>query len=176
MTPEELQELFKDSIGRWRTASLFEETCDDPAKYPPIYTLNGGDTSSCVSLKDKYLELADTTEYVFAKMYLGGYDHWKRICESYVLKPYIADWRLELDKRLQANYLTQLREIAAGTGNAALSATKYLLETQTSFGKNGTAKRGRPSKEEVAGNLKEETRTAKELAEDAARLGIKVVK
>ena len=175
MSPSELKELFKDTLGRWKTCALFEETCEDPAKYPPVYCLGDSDTSSCVSLKRLYLELRDVTEYQFANMYLGGWDHWQRIVESYRLKPHIEAWRSELDLLLRTEYLAAIRELSGSETATGLAATKYLLETTTTFG-GEKKKRGRPSKQEVEGELKQQARSAKEIAEDAKRIGIKVVK
>jgi hypothetical protein len=173
MTPEEFKDQFKDSIGRWRTATLFEETCEDPTKYPPVYTLKDSDTSSCVSLKERYLQMGDLTEYSFANVYLGGWDHWVRICDSWILKPHIEEWREQLKLRLRAETLAKVKDMAEGEGPSALNAAKFLLEE---LGGSGKPKRGRPSKEEKAGYLKEEGRTSDETQRDAERLGIKVVK
>lgn len=172
MTPDELKELYKDQQGRWRTANLFEETCEDPAKYPPIFTLKDSDTASCVSLKQRYMEARDESEYLFAQAYLGGWDHWQRICESYRVKPYIEAWRAELKVKLEAEYIRKVHEIAQGEGPAALQAAKWLAER----GSGKAPKRGRPSKHEREGYLKASARDKDELAEDAARLGLSVVK
>lgn len=173
MTPEDFKDQFKDSIGRWRTANLFEETCEDPTKYPPVYTLKDSDTSSCVSLKERYLECRDLTEYQFANIYLGGWDHWLRVCDSYVLKPHIEEWRDQLRLKLRAETLEKVKDLATGEGPAALTAAKFLLEELN--GRTPKSQRGRPSKEEKIGYLKEEGRTSDETKRDAERLGIKVV-
>ena len=173
MTPEEFKEQFKDVRHAWRTANLFEETCEDPTKYPPVYTLKDSDTSSCVSLKERYLAMGDLTEYNFANVYLGGWDHWQRICESYVLKPHIEEWRDQLKLRLRAETLAKVKEMAEGEGPSALNAAKFLLEE---LGGSTKPKRGRPSKEEKEGWLKKESKSSEELAADAKRLGLSLVK
>lgn len=174
MSAEELRPAFRDVRNCWRTRSLFEETCEDPAKYPPIFTLKDSDTSSCVSLMRLYLAMEDPQEYAFAETCLGGWDHWMAICESWKLKPYVAHMRELLEAKLRSKYLNRIKEIADnGEGPVALNATKYLLETATSI--KGTAKRGRPTKQEKDGALLQAVRDSDTLRADAARLGITVV-
>ena len=174
MTPEEYKEQLKDTIGRWRTTTLFEETCEDPTKYPPIFTLKDSDTASCVSLKDRYLELRDITEYKFANIYLGGWDHWQRICESWRLKPHIAEWREQLRLKLKQEAIERILEIADSSSPGALNAAKQLLDMVSN--PVDKPKRGRPSKEEKEGHLAREAKSAEALRLDAERVGIKVVK
>jgi hypothetical protein len=172
MSAEELRPYFKDVLNRWRTASLFEETCEDPAKYPPIFTLKDDDTASCVSLKRLYLAFEDVTEHRFATMCLGSWEHWEAIQNSWILKPHLEKWRELLELQLKAKYLYLIKEQAeSGDGPNALNATKYLLETTTSFGK----KRGRPSKGEKEAALKKEVRDSQSIKNDAERLGLKVI-
>ena len=162
----------KDAIGRWRTANLFEETCDDPIKYPPVYCLQ--DThGSLPSLKRNYLELGDLMEYTFAETFLGGWDHWQRINDSWILKPHIEKWRAELKIKVESESLAKIKEIAGGDGPAALAAAKYLYErARNSEG----GKRGRPSKAEKEAALQKELRDSEDVAADAARLGLRRVK
>lgn len=176
MSIDDLRPHLKDVRGVWRTASLFEETCDDPAKYPPIYTLKDSDTSSCVSLKRLYLVMEDVTEHTFVKHTLGSWEQWQAITESYVCKPYIDEWREQLERQLRAKYIRMIKEQAEqGEGPNALNATRYLLEQTTQFGKDKST-RGRPSKKEKEMHLARETKDSAALAADAKRLGISVVK
>jgi hypothetical protein len=174
---EELLPWFKDVLNRWRTMSLFEETCEDPAKYPPIFTLKDNDTSSCVSLKRLYLAMEDVTEYQFATSCLGSWEHWEAISKSWTIQPHIENWRELLDMQLRTKYLNLIKSTAEeGEGPNALNATKYLLEATTSFkGREKTSKRGRPSKVEKEAALKKEVRDSQTIKNDAERLGLKVV-
>jgi hypothetical protein len=173
LTAEELRPYFKDVRNCWRTVNLFEETCEDPAKYPPIFSLKDEDTASCVSLKRLYLLIEDVTEYKFAQLTLGGWEHWKMITESFKLKPYIAEWREHLDLQLRQKYIQQISEVATGDGPVALQANKYLLETVTG---HKQPLRGRPSKKEKEEAIKREMRDSDEIKRDMERLGIKVAK
>jgi hypothetical protein len=176
MTIDDLRPHLKDVRGSWRTANLFEETCEDPAKYPPIYSLKDSDTSSCVSLKRLYLALEDVTEQSFVQHLLGSWDQWVAITESWILKPHIAEWREALERQLRSKYLRMIKEQAEqGEGPNALNATRYLLEQTTQFGKDKST-RGRPSKREKEMHLARESKDSAALAADAKRLGISVVK
>lgn len=170
MDIEEFKKTFKDNRGAWRTASLFEETCDDPAKYPPVYSLADSDTSSCVSLKERYLECRDPTEYQFAIIYLGSWDHWLRICDSWILKPHIEEWREQLALKMRAEAIAKIKELAEGEGPNALQAAKVMLDLGRS-----DHKRGRPSKQERQGYLKGIEKDSATTREDAKRLGLKIV-
>jgi len=176
MSIDDLRPFLKDVRGVWRTASLFEETCEDPAKYPPIYTLKDSDTSSCVSLKRLYLAIEDVTEHTFARHCLGSWEQWMAITESYVLKPHIEVWREQLELQLRAKYIRMIKEQAElGEGPNALNATRYLLEQTTQFGKEKST-RGRPSKKEKEQYLARESKDSAALAADAKRLGISIIK
>lgn len=162
----------KDVRNVWRTASLFEETCEDATKYPPVYSL-GDQHGTLPSLKRNFLDLGDLAEYTFAETYLGGWDHWLALQKSWVLKPHIEAWRNELRLKLEAAALAKIKDIADGEGPSALQAAKYLYErVQT----DGGRKRGRPSKAEKDAALKKELRDSEDVRADAERLGFKVVK
>lgn len=188
LTVDDLRPYFKDSRGKWRTANLFVETCEDPAKYPPVYTLGDNDTSftinapdpievGCVSIRRIYMDMEDVTEYKFATLLFGDWDHWLMLNESFVLKPYIENMRRDLDLKLRHKYLNQIQNIAyTGDGQIALRATQYLLETTTNIKGAMAPKRGRPSKEEKEAALQREIKSVSEIESDMKRLGIKVIK
>lgn len=103
-------------MGRWRTASLFEETCTPADK--PIFTLGERDVPSkgLISLKKRYLEVGDPTEYEFARTCLGGWDHWRALCSSPSLSKHIKSWRTELRARLASQSYRIIREAQMGSG------------------------------------------------------------
>ena len=174
-TKEDLIKYYKDLRGHWRSGTLFEETCEDPAKYPPIFTLNDDDTASCVSLKRLYMTFEDVTEWTLANHVLGGWDHWMTIVECNLTKDHITKWRRDLEMHLRAKYLGQIKEVSSTDGPVALQATKYLLETTTNVGAGKKSQRGRPSKVEKEKAIKEELRDSEEIRKDMERLGLKVV-
>lgn len=149
------KQLLLDTGGRPLTQSLFLEfnynvdyavfTFDDEDKmykgklYP--------------SLKKLYLETADPTEYIFAKKYLLGWSHWKRLNENKALKKHFDEWREELEISLRSEGVQAILEGAADNFQAA----KWLAD-------KGWEKRspGRPSKEEQ----EREERIIERVAED----------
>lgn len=162
----------KDVRRCWRTASLFRETCEDPVKYPPIYSF-ANDHDEIASLKRNYLDMGDVGEYTFATTYLGGWDHWMLICKSWSLKDYIENMRSELRLKIASESLAKIREIAEGTSPAALQAAKYLYEREST---DSGRKRGRPSKQEKEQALQRELRSSEDIHSDAKRLGLTIVK
>jgi len=158
----------KDTTGRYRTQSLFWEyrhTTD----MPPLWTLK---ESGCAlpSLKDLYLSHLDPTEYSFAMDAFGSWAQWLRISENKVILKEVQQWRDELEVKVRSEGLRAVISEAQG-GKAQFNAAKFLAKADW----KGTSK-GRPSKDEIARNLKVETRLADSVDNDAQRLGLKLVK
>jgi len=170
---------FKDKRNAWRTTTLFEETLSKElvGEYEPIYSLVDEEQSASglPSLKYLYLQARDSNEYLFAELYLGGWDHWQQLCKSWALKPHIEDWRNELKLKLRSEYLLKVREMAAGDGPTSLQAIKYLMEQEGGAAK-ASAKRGRPNKEAPLPTDGELKRERDDLHQEAQRLGLHVVK
>ncbi len=98
------KENLLDTMGRPLTQSLFLEFGYN-VQYA-VFTLNDDDKvyqgKTYHSLKKWYLEIGDPTEYEFAKKCLLGWRHWKRICENALFKPYLEEWRDELEVALRS--------------------------------------------------------------------------
>jgi hypothetical protein len=133
----------KDSRGYPLTQSLFLEINysdyaiwtfnDEPKEYNgKIYP----------SLRQHYLEIADPTEYQFAKQCTLGWDHWQRICENVLVKKEVAKWREELEVALRSEGVMAIIDATAQDGGN-FQAAKWL--TEKGWEKN---KVGRPSKAE----------------------------
>ena len=163
----------KDIKGAWRTASLFIEY--PTPQYPPVYTLNEEDrTVNGVfypSLRKIYLSYNHTpeNEYDFAIEVLGSWEHWLRLCRGQISQ-HIKAWREELEVKVRARAIKSLMKTSLEESSAGATASKWLAE------KGYAPKRGRPSKEEKAGYLKQEERINDAVDEDLARVGLKVVK
>lgn len=135
---------FKDSLGRWRTQTLFVEYKDRTGKYEFFYTLKDYDNNGVASLKHLYLDLADPTEYLFAAKYLGGWEHWQKMVNNSILREEIDKWRLELEIKIKAEAIKAIAEISNDKDDKGrLSAAKWIAE------KGWEPKRGRPTKAEV---------------------------
>ena len=162
-------EHLKDSMGRFRTLSLFVEHKLD--SYPAPFTLKDYDHKGAMSMYLKYMEYSDPTEYSFALGMLGSWKHWELLTSSEWFSPYVTQWRKELKQKLAYERFKEMLEQAETKGN--IQATKWLDEK---YGLRPAPKRGRPSKAEKAAHLKEVEDEKALIREEAARLGIKVVK
>ncbi len=120
---------WKGLNNNWITKGLFIEY-----RYLPkvgdhyMYTLQHEDRDSYPSLRRLYLESDDPTEYTFACEHLGGWDHWKYLCDEEFFKPTVALWRDEYSIRMKALALRKIKLEAKGEGKLSYDANKYLLE------------------------------------------------
>lgn len=130
---------FKDSINRWVTVGLFEETAG-PNKEFVCMTID--------EARQLFIECDDMTGYVFCTQYLGGYQHWKAILSSPKLEPYIEEWKEELEVKKRSEALNRI-EREAQTGH--FQANKFLADRGWE-----TRKAGRPSNEEIEKNVRRE--------------------
>lgn len=163
--------MYKNQSGAYLTRGLFYETTLAD-KEGVIYTLKDEDHLGYKSLKRLYIEANDPTEYRFATAHLDGVEHWERLVECSWFKPYVSQWRRELELQIRAEALLRIRAIAKDdTHKGSLAANKMLLDGAWKGEADG-AKRGRPSKAQVQ---EEATRIATvnlQFDEDAKRLGL----
>ena len=123
------------------------------------------------SLKRLYLEHEDPVEFDFAKTYLLGFPHWKRLLGNKIIREHIETWREELLLKLKGQAVRDMINLCA-TESGNFSAAKWLAEA-------GWDKRaaGRPSKSQVQKEEAMKDRIADEYAGDLERLkNIRVVK
>ena len=155
---------FKDSQGKWLTQALFLEMGYKPQM---VFTLEDEDKEykgkTYPSLKKLYLELDDPTEYEVATQHLGGWEHWKRLRGNKLIANHLDKWKEELNVKLTAKGVKLAIDIA--TTGGTFQAAKWLADT-------GWDKRiaGRPSKEDVEGELKKQARDVGEFSEDLLRI------
>lgn len=168
---------YRDTRNKFRTRSLFIEWELPP--YPAYYTIGPDDRGPHRSLRRLYLETRDPTEKEFSENYLGGWDHHQLMlkgCKWY--REMIEEWRVELRAVMKAEAIRTIRLLAANPkekGATRLAAAKFLStlgDPATKPTANPKSKRGRPSNEEVAGELKAAVRAKELLEEDALRLGL----
>ena len=159
----------KDTVGRFRTQSLFVET--PHPDYPAPFTLKTYDHKGGISMYRKYMEIGDPTEYRIAVGLLGSWEHWAHLCECTWFKPYVEKWRNELAVKFESDRYQEMLDVAEmqkGTAQG-VQATKWLAERYSTPAK---PKRGRPSKAEKKAALKEATEEETLLKEEAQRLGL----
>lgn len=162
-TPSGYEHL-KDSMGRFRTQSLFVENKHD--SYPAPFTLKEYDHRGAMSMYQKYMDYSDPTEYSVAIGLLGSWRHWEMLTGATWFEPYITQWRNELKKKLEYERFSEMRSMAKG-GN-----TRATIWLDDKYGPQEKAKRGRPSKAEKNKILREETREEALLKEEQERLGL----
>jgi len=164
---------FKDTMGRFRTQSLFFELKYEG--YDPLFTLKDKDheVAGVVyrSLRELYLMYADPTEYSFAMGVFGSLKCWYKIAGNKELSIYINQWREDLEVKLRSEGVMAIRDLATDEGSKSrLAAAKWLAEK----GWEGKA-RGRPSKQELAKNSKTKTRVEEAISNDYERIFSKTV-
>lgn len=166
----------KDVRGAWRTSSLFYEYPDNG--YTPLWTIMDTDRHNAEqnvlypSLKQIYMsyEHVPGNEYDFALAVIGSWEHWLRLCKSPRLRDMIASWREELEIRIRCNAVKSIMRTSVEGNAAGATAARWLAE------KGYSPSRGRPSKAEKEGLLKQDARIQDELEDDLERVGLKLIK
>lgn len=148
---------FKDEKGRYYVQGLFLEDRYNPDM--AVFTYDGEDKEykgkTFISLKKRYLEWSDPTEYQFATDWLYDWKHWQRMCRNAVISRHIDEWREELAIKLRSEGINTMINLA--TEKESYQAAKYLAECGWE-----EKTRGRPSKEEVEGELQKRADEAAE--------------
>lgn len=152
---------FKDEKGRYIVQGLFLE--DRYNTDLAVYTLDGQDKEYkghvYPSLKRLYLEEGDPQEYLFAEKHLFDWPHWQRLCKNAIVGKHINDWREELALSLRSEGIATLINLAINENS--YQAAKWLADE--GWVKN---KRGRPSQEEIDGEVKRRAAIEEQFAED----------
>ena len=168
---------YRSSTGTWLTRSLFYRVPADPVvRDDAIFHLYKTETPGKINALESFVALGDPTGYEWAMKYLGNYQHFEQMMKQC---PWFRDWFntacSELHAKMRAQALRNVADIAInGTSDAQrLAASKYMAERP--YEKVEKAKRGRPSKAEKAGHLKELEDLDKETKADFERIGLKVV-
>lgn len=147
---------FKDGQGRWFTLSLFLEKANVPEA--ALYSIRGYDNhkngKDYPSLRRLYVEEGDVTEYIFANKYLGGWEHWLQLQECNWLKPYIDEWRKELEVKIKAEAIRGVIQEAKSGSKNALAACKWLADKKL-IGENSRKKVKEEIKEKVSAEIEE---------------------
>lgn len=162
------------------TKSLFYEHWvsmeQDKRSRDPIFSLHR-DRPGLVNFRKEYLEDEDETGYKTAVRLLEGFHHFEymlKTCKWF--RDAKEEWDRELKAKLRARALDVVKQLAEdfeAKHSERLAAAKTLLfETKAPTPNKA---RGRPTKEEIEGELKREVELSKEVMEDLERIN-KVVK
>ena len=158
----------KNPQGVRLTQSLFVEMPNDDL--PPSYTMKDYDYEKdgivYPSLRRLYMDCMDPTEHAFVTLaFDGDWDHWKKIKANDLLvtKLKYNEWEEELSAKLRS---TGMRGLVRQAQEGNVNAARWLAEG------SWKSKRGRPSKAEKEGMLRQDALLEKEFAEDLKRLGL----
>lgn len=122
------------------------------------------------SLHRLYVEMEDTTEYLFATKYLGGWQHWKTLTEASFFQNYLSEMREELSLKLKAKTLQALQEVAGDPDDRRyVEANKFLLKEALDLPKRPV---GRPVAKTKNTTPSEVLQEEKRIKEDLKRLGL----
>lgn len=161
------QETMLDSMGKFRTQSLFLELGYGT---DALFTLKDQDHEHegtvYKSLKRLYLEFEDPTEYEFANTVLLGWRHWQRMCENKVIRKHIDEWREELEVKLRSQ---AIRDAIQEAKKGHFQAAKWVADRGWS-----TRGAGRPSKADIEHEKKVQARIDNEYGADVIRMFQKV--
>jgi len=155
----------KDSVGRYRTQSLFREMNYGNTEFDPLYTLKDEDPKGELpSLKQMYIEASDPTEYDFALAAFGEWHHWQLLSELPWMEEYVYQWRTELEIKIRSEAVKVIvKESESGKGK--YNAAKFLSDAGWL-----EKKRGRPSKSEIDRQVKVKAGIEKAIQEDLERI------
>lgn len=155
---------YRDSMNRFRTFSLFKETNKFTDNYEAVFVLHEDD-KDLPSLKRIYLSYEDPTEYQFALDVFDSWDHWERLTNCTFFKPYIKQWREELEVKIRSNAIKEIKQTAKTSKGFA--AQKWLAEK--GWQPNG---KGRPRKEDVEREARVQAKMKAREEEDFKLVGL----
>lgn len=157
------QETMLDSMGKFRTQSLFLELGYGTEA---LFTLKDQDHEHdgkiYPSMKRLYLEFEDPTEYEFANTVLLNWKHWQRMCENKVIRKHIDEWREELEVKLRSQ---AIRDAIQEAKKGHFQAAKWVADRGWS-----TRGAGRPTKAEVEHEKRIQSRLDNDYSADVVRL------
>lgn len=157
------QETMLDSMGKFRTQSLFLELGYGTEA---LFTLKDQDHEHdgkiYPSMKRLYLEFEDPTEYEFANTVLLNWKHWQRMCENKVIRKHIDEWREELEVKLRSQ---AIRDAIQEAKKGHFQAAKWVADRGWS-----TRGAGRPTKAEIEHEKRVQSKITNEYDADVVRL------
>lgn len=161
-----LKPYLENSVGRPATQSFIWEKANDRTKC--VFTIKDDDFvtddgRTMYSLPKLYMEIADPTEYEFARQVFGSWKYWQqfRMC----VREEHRDWQEELEIKLRSQALRNLALLQYSDKEAtAIQAQKYVAE----YGWD--KKVGRPSKADVQRQQRIHAGISDEVNEDLQRI------
>jgi len=119
-------------------------------------------------LREEFLKLRDVTGIKFARKFLENFQHLEKLLQTDWFKPAYDAWVREIYLTLKQEALEKIEAISNEGSTQSFSAAKYIADLVSET--NPAKKRGRPSSEEVQGELKKQARQLSKAEEDYNRL------
>lgn len=147
----------------------------DVRSMKPMFSLHQ-DVPGVINFRKEYVRDGDVTGYKTGTRLLENYDHWQLLMRASWFREAKKVWDEELASKMDSEALQTLTEIMRDTEGAKtserISAARILLQKAKQISSTPKAKneRGRPSKEEIEGNLKILTEEEKILQDDIRRI------
>lgn len=145
-------------------------------------TYNEEAAGKLVSARDTFIAYRDPTGHKWAKQYLESYTHYERLLKTSWFLPYVESWINEIHSILESEALDVIKDImrdSEASQTTRLSSAKYIAEQgwQKSHQKESASdKRGRPKNSDIKKAVKQAAEVKSQEAQDAARIGLKLVK
>lgn len=163
------QNRFRNSTNSRYLKGLFFETSRNIDSV--VYTLKDREHNGFPSLYELYMKADDDTEYSFAIENLDGWEHWEMLQRCSWFQPYIERWRKELFLKRTSKLLKNIQaEANDPKSKNHFNANKLLLDREWEGKVPSSKKRGRPSKDELSAELKQELDDVKRQTADLDRL------
>lgn len=165
---------FKNAQGARLSKQLFHEIwitlMEESRVCLPPFSLNT-DREGLINFGRKYIEYGDVTGYKISMELFRDYAYWEFLMRS----PWFKEAKENWDRSIYAKQISiatdALNEIARDPEDKGrLSASKFLFDNGLKGLGLGPARRGRPSKEEVDGQVKLDALAAKEIEDDLKRI------
>ena len=157
----------KDVTGRYLTRGLLDElsVASNNDKYPTRCSLK--------EAHDLYMEIADPTEYEFARALLYSpdtnfWDHWNRLLNTNEFMAHLARWREELEIQIRSEAIKSMIDLARSKQKGAAIAAKWVAER----GWEPKRGAGRPTKDHSEREKKIAEALTTSVNADAKRLGV----
>lgn len=165
---------YKTLANSWYTRQLFFEPWQhinlDQKTILPVFSLHQ-DIPGLINARRTFVELRDPTGYKWATRYLNSYEHFTRLLTCPWFRDAVTEYVDEIKVLIRQEALAKLIEISQGDSSQAAMAAKYLANYDWEKNQH----RGRPSKEELKGELKRAASALTEEQEDAKRIGLTII-
>lgn len=127
-------------------------------------------------MKDEFLKLKDPTGVKFANKFFEDWEHLQYLLKAKWFRECWDSWQSELEAILKQEALEVIRTIMMEGSTQSFAAAKFIATSEYKQEGKASTKRGRPSKEEVQGELKNAIKAASQTEEDYNRMmGLTVI-